>query len=147
MTKIMFKMFKLLKLIIYFFLNLNKNLQLINIILTMVDIDNSIKDEKEQTLDNDNDKKLYKTKDYVRRANNKYRKNKYNNDPEFREKCLESTRNSKIKYNEKYKEQKRNYMREYRARKKAEKIINENTITNTIVNDMTNLSINLKHSN
>jgi len=36
-----------------------------------------------------NEEKIYKTKDYIRRANNKYRKNKYAEDLEYRQKQLE----------------------------------------------------------
>ena len=68
-----------------------------------------------------NEEKIYKTKDYVRRANNKYRKKKYAEDLEYRQKQLECCKQSLSKNPEKYKEYKKNYMREYRARKKLEK--------------------------
>ena len=65
--------------------------------------------------------KVYKTKDYVRRAVNKYRKKKYATDEEYRAKQLISCKNSHEKNRENYKEQKRLYMRDYRAKKKAVK--------------------------
>ena len=66
------------------------------------------------------DEKVYKTKDYVRRAINKYRKKKYSEDAEYREKQKDTVIASHQKHIEKYREQSRIYMREYRARKKAE---------------------------
>ena len=71
------------------------------------------------------EKKEYKTKDYRRRATNKYRKKKYNEDEEYRAKNLESSRKNydKNKENDEYKMKKKLYMREYRAKKKAEKLL------------------------
>lgn len=68
--------------------------------------------------------KQFKTKDYVRRAVNKYRQKMYNGDEEYRTKNKECTRNNynKNKDNEEYKMKRKLYMREYRAKKKAEKL-------------------------
>lgn len=68
--------------------------------------------------------KQFKTKDYVRRAVNKYRQKKYNEDEEYRTKNKECTRNNynKNKDDEAYKMKRKLYMREYRAKKKAEKL-------------------------
>ena len=88
--------------------------------------------------------KIYKKKDYVRRANNKYRKKKYAEDLEYKEKQLESCKQSQKKYNEKYKEHKRQYMREYRAKKKAEKqliVDKSNNIVNKINEQINTLII------
>jgi hypothetical protein len=67
--------------------------------------------------------KNYKTKDYVRRALNKYRNKKYNENEEFKQKTLEGCKKNYIKNkdNEEYKTKRKLYMREYRAKKKAEK--------------------------
>ena len=70
----------------------------------MTDVETNISEQK--TIVNKQDK-VYKTKDYVRRANNKYRKKKYAEDPEYREKQLDSCKQSQHKYNEKYKEHKK----------------------------------------
>jgi len=71
------------------------------------------------------DEKVYKTKDYVRRAINKYRKKKYSENEEYRKKQIEQVAISQKKNPEKYREYSKIYMREYRARKKAEKISRE----------------------
>jgi len=92
------------------------------------------------------EKKHYKTKEYVRRANNKYKKNKYNNDEDFRNKTLEMSKlnyekhkerykeklkenYNKNKDNEEYKTKRKLYMQAYRARKKAEKQLAEQQIS------------------
>jgi hypothetical protein len=69
--------------------------------------------------------KDYKTKNYVRRAMNKYRKKKYNEDEDYKNKTLECSKNNynKNKDNEEYKMKRKLYMREYRAKKKAEKLL------------------------
>ena len=82
--------------------------------------------------------KSYKTKDYVRRANSKYRNRKYKEDEEFRKRHKESKKKNyeKNKDNKEYKEKRNKYMREYRARKKEEKLqmLNASNITNEIAN-------------
>ena len=69
--------------------------------------------------------KDYKTKNYVRRAVNKYRKKKYNEDEDYKKKILECSKNNynKNKDDEEYKMKRKLYMREYRAKKKAEKLL------------------------
>lgn len=98
----------------------------------------NIKDleEKKDVLD-----KIYKTKDYVRRANNKYRKKKYAEDPEFRRKIKESVAKSQEKKKDEYKEKKRNYMREYRAKKKAENKKNDVETETILTNELSTLKI------
>jgi hypothetical protein len=66
-----------------------------------------------------------KTKDYVRRANNKYRKKKYYEDEEYRKKKLEYSKLNYKKNKEKYKEKRKLYMKEYNARKKQAKILDK----------------------
>lgn len=104
----------------------------------MVDVEN----ESELVEKNQNiiTEKVYKTKDYVRRANNKYRKKKYTEDPEYREKQIESCKQSHKKNPDKYREYSRLYMREYRAKKKLEKAnanINANVNANVNGGDTT----------
>lgn len=70
------------------------------------------------TPDNDSSEVKYKTKDYVRRAINKYKKKKYAEDEEFRKKQSISSKKSYEKNKDKHKEKRKLYMREYRARKK-----------------------------
>lgn len=71
--------------------------------------------------------KDYKTKDYVRRALNKYRQKKYEEDEEFKKKTLEGCKKNYIKNkdDEEYKTKRKLYMREYRAKKKAEKLLGQ----------------------
>jgi hypothetical protein len=64
-----------------------------------------------------NQEKVYKTKDYVRRAKLKYELKKYAEDPEYKTKRLESCKKSHQKNPEKYREYSKLYMREYRKRK------------------------------
>lgn len=73
--------------------------------------------------------KGYKTKDYVRRATNKYRNKKYNEDEAFKKKTLECSKQNynKHKNDEEYKTKRKLYMREYRAKKKAEKLLAQQT--------------------
>lgn len=83
--------------------------------------------------------KEFKTKDYVRRANNKYRKKKYNEDEEYRKatiaKSILNYEKNKEKIKDKYtndaetKERRKLYMRQYRARKKTEKQLAEQHIS------------------
>lgn len=90
--------------------------------------------ENKHTASNVNDKQ-YKTKDYVRRASNKYRQKKYKEDEEYRkDKIAKSILNyeknkdkikNKNKDDEEYKTKRKLYMREYRAKKKAEKQLAE----------------------
>jgi hypothetical protein len=72
-------------------------------------------------LDIEPNKTEYKTPDYVRRAVNKYRNKKYNEDEKYRNHHIEMVKLNYEKNKEKYREQRKAYMREYRARKKAEK--------------------------
>jgi hypothetical protein len=81
----------------------------------MPDVDSQTVDENVIT------EKVYKTKDYVRRAVNNYRKKRYATDAEYREKQKETIISSQQKKPEKYREYKRLYMREYRSKKKLEK--------------------------
>ncbi len=83
----------------------------------MPDVDSQTVDENKNVIT----EKVYKTKDYVRRAVNNYRKKRYATDAEYREKQKETIISSQQKKPEKYREYKRLYMREYRAKKKLEK--------------------------
>ena len=67
--------------------------------------------------------KEYKTKDYVRRAKQKYRNRKYSEDEEYRanHKAKSKEWYNKNKSNDTLKEKRALYMKEYRARKKREK--------------------------
>lgn len=85
----------------------------------MTDVENSIVVGEAVRVIKEN-KKIYKTKEYVRRANNKYKKKKYAEDSEYREKHLKGVADAKKKNAEHYNEYRRKYMREYRAKKKAE---------------------------
>lgn len=78
--------------------------------------------------------KVYKTKDYIRRAHQKYAKKRYETDTEYREKRIESSKKSHQKNPDKYREYSKLYMREYRAKKKLEKA-NANANLNTESND------------
>lgn len=84
----------------------------------MTDVENNISEQKEVV---NKPEKVYKTKDYVRRAINNYKKKRYAGDVEFREKQKQIVVSSQKKNPEKYREYSRIYMREYRAKKKAEK--------------------------
>ena len=89
----------------------------------MIDVESNVVAPDEKVVS----EKVYKTKDYVRRAHLKYVKKKYAEDPIYKEKCLESIKKSHQKNPEKYREYSRIYMREYRAKKKLE---NANTVVN-----------------
>ena len=97
--------------------------------------------EENKELINDKIEKTYKTKDYVRRAANKYKKKKYAEDPEFRQKHLESSKKSQQKNSEKYREYRKNYMREYRAKKKAEQHTKNNETETILTNELSTLKI------
>jgi len=56
----------------------------------------------------------YKTKDYIRRAVNNYKKKRYAEDIDYRNKQILQIKECQLKNSEKYKEYKRNYMRQYR---------------------------------
>jgi len=92
--------------------------------------------------------KDYKTKNYVRRAMNKYRKKKYNEDEDYKNKTLECSKNNynKNKDNEEYKMKRKLYMREYRAKKKAEKLLSvkQQSGNESASNDI--IPTNLEHS-
>ena len=97
--------------------------------------------ENNETIENNETPvKEYKTKDYVRRANNKYKKNKYANDDEYRKKQIETCRKSQEKNKEKYKEKKRLYMQQYRAKKKIENIKSQEQV----IQQMTTFTISTK---
>lgn len=83
----------------------------------MVDVESKVVEQNEIVVT----EKVYKTKDYVRRAKQKYEHKKYIEDPEYRDKRLESIKKSHQKNADKYREYSRLYMREYRAKKKLEK--------------------------
>lgn len=72
-------------------------------------------------LDTETNKKEFKTPEYVRRAINKYRNKKYNEDENYRKHHIETVKLNYEKNKEKYREQRKAYMKEYRAKKKAEK--------------------------
>lgn len=89
-------------------------------------------------------KKIYKTPEYTRRAIKQYAlKNK--DEPEFRKKTAEIRRNYRQKNLDKMREYNRDYMREYRAKKKAEKTVSDSTTSSTYITDtleaMTSLAI------
>jgi hypothetical protein len=79
-------------------------------------------------------KKIYKTPEYTRRANKKYALKK-KDDPEFRKKMTEIHKNYQINNKDKMREYKRNYMRKYRDKKKAEKAVSETTTPSTDITD------------
>ncbi len=83
----------------------------------MVDVESEAVKQNEAVVT----EKVYKTKDYVRRAKLKYEHKKYTEDPEYRDKRLASVKQSQQKNLDKYREYSRLYMREYRAKKKLEK--------------------------
>ena len=95
----------------------------------------------EDKQENDKLEKTYKQKDYIRRAANKYKKKKYAEDPEFRQKHIDSSKKSQQKNSEKYKEYRKNYMREYRARKKAEKNKSDTKTETVLANELSTLKI------
>jgi hypothetical protein len=79
-----------------------------------------------------------KLKSYVRRAQCNYRKKRLANDPEFKERTVELSKNYRDKNIEKIKQYQRDYMKAYRIRKKNEKYkTTDSTDTNTIDNDIT----------
>lgn len=94
----------------------------------MVDVDTQT-DEVDNVME-----KVYKNKDYVRRAKLKYEKKKYAEDPEYRAKKLEIIKQCHNKNLEKYREYSRLYMREYRAKKKLEKQQQTDLITTNMAN-------------
>ena len=89
------------------------------------------------------DEKVYKTKDYIRRATNNYRRKKYSEDPEFKEQQLAKNREFYQQNKDKYKEKRSIYMKAYYQRKKAEKKVQTTTdIENsTITENLENLNI------
>jgi len=107
-------------------------------------MDDSVKTEVASNTNKTN----YKTKDYVRRASNKYRQKKYNEDEEYRKdkiaKSMLNYEKNKEKIKEKYKndvetkERRKLYMREYRAKKKAEKLLISQQQTKDETKDETN---------
>ena len=94
----------------------------------------------EDNINNSEKSNLYKTKDYVRRANRNYYHNKLKFDNEYKTKAYENHKkfieNNRTIVNEKM----RNYMRQYRERKKNEKL-NSIPITN-ITNTTTPTTVN-----
>jgi hypothetical protein len=98
--------------------------------------------ENDNKNDNQNiNEKIYKTKDYVRRAINKYQKKRYAEDEEYREKQIEYVMLAQKKKPEKYKEYKKIYMREYRAKKKEEKQKNIETTNTDLTQDLQDLTL------
>ena len=100
--------------------------------------------------DKNNNAKILKSKDYILRAMYKYRKKKYAENEEFREKELARSR----EYYQKNKEKQSLYMKEYYARKKHEKeeqakltqtnetnIPDKNTNLDAIADSLENLKI------
>lgn len=90
-----------------------------------------------------NEKKEYKTKDYILRAKQKYRNKKYSENEEFREKILAKNREWYHANKDKQKEKRAKYMKEYNARKKLEKqlIKTNNTSDVPIIEALEKLSI------
>lgn len=84
---------------------------------------------------NEDENRQFKTKSYVRRAQNNYRKKRLANDPEFKERTIELSKNYRDKNIERIKQYQRDYMKAYRIRKKNEK--NNDTDTNEISNNNT----------
>ena len=89
----------------------------------------------ENIVNNEDENRQFKTKSYVRRAQSNYRKKRLANDPEFKERTIELSKNYRDKNIEKIKQYQRDYMKAYRIRKKNEK--NNNTDTNDITNNNT----------
>ena len=108
----------------------------------MTDVEINISEQK--TIVNKQEK-VYKTKDYVRRAKHNYEIKKYAEDLEYRKKKLESIKQSHKKNPEKYREYSRIYMREYRAKKKVEKqLLTETTLKpEDIIHTQDNIEHNL----
>lgn len=78
-----------------------------------------------------------KTKEYVKRAQTKYRKKRLATDPEYAEQMKQKTKQYRENNKEQYNESMRLYMQKYRAKKKAEK----QTATTPIQIDLENLTI------
>lgn len=74
--------------------------------------------EPDKIIDDD---KQYKNKSYFRNAQNRYRRKKYAEDPEYKKKYIATIRECQTKNIDQYREYKRNYMKQYRERKKQEK--------------------------
>lgn len=111
----------------------------------MTDVETNISEQKPIV---NKQEKVYKTKDYVRRAKHNYEIKKYAEDPEYRKKKLESIKQSQKKNPEKYREYSRIYMREYRAKKKAEKQSQSETTIKIeeSQNTQDNVENNLEHN-
>jgi len=62
-----------------------------------------------------------KTKEYVKRAQKKYRKKRLETDPEYVEQMKQKSKQYRENNKDKYNESMRLYMQKYRAKKKAEK--------------------------
>ncbi len=73
----------------------------------------------------DTKQKDFKTKDYVRRAVRNYERKRYAEDPEFRKKKIECSKEHKKNNIEKTREYNREYMRKYRKNKKKNKLNDE----------------------
>ena len=106
----------------------------------------------ENIVNNEDENRQFKTKSYVRRAQSNYRKKRLANDPEFKERTIELSKNYRDKNIEKIKQYQRDYMKAYRIRKKNEKNNNtDNVIDNdkttsqtidTLTNNVTKLEVN-----
>ena len=85
--------------------------------------------------------KKYKTKDYVRRAQGKYIKNRLINDHEFKEKVLENSRRHRENHKEELNEKAKLRMREYRKNKKEKELLEKNNTIENITDNLTNITV------
>jgi hypothetical protein len=94
-------------------------------------------------INNEDENRQFKTKSYVRRAQSNYRNKRLANDPEFKERTIELSKNYRNKNIEKIKQYQRDYMKAYRIRKKNEKNNNTDTTSiDTLTNNITKLEVN-----
>lgn len=80
----------------------------------------TIDKESREPINIKDDDKQYKTKSYIRNAQNRYRRKKYAEDPEFKQKYIATIIECQTKNIDQYREYRRNYMKQYRERKKQE---------------------------
>lgn len=83
-------------------------------------LEKDVKEDNVNNLVDDNDKPVYKTKEYILRAHRNYRQRKRETDETYNEKVNEYNRKYRESKKDEYKEKHKLYMREYRAKKKAE---------------------------
>ena len=107
----------------------------------MSDIETNFVENDNQNDNQNINEKIYKTKDYVRRAINKYKKKSYAEDEEYREKQKEIIYLSKQKNIDKCRVYSKLYMREYRAKKKEEKQKNIETTNTDLTQDLQDLTL------